>query len=331
MRQSISIVLATHNGEAFLAPQLDSLARQIRPPDEIIISDDRSNDSTVSILKAFQSACPFPVTLLQNNPALGFRENFLQAARHATSDWIAFCDQDDVWRPDKLAVCAAHFETPGVTQIAHAAQLIDADGQITGRFDQGIKSTRVRKPLSYDVWGTFFGFSLIFRRDLLSVVPPEARFLDYIDPGHRIAHDRWIFFLGQILGCTAEIAAPLVQYRQHDANAFGAQTILQPRTRDAIQRSNASYVEATRDMVAIIEALPEALTQRFPAFDKASALHVFRSALHQAEMRDRIYAAPRLAGLLMVARHGLTGGYRRAESGAQRWRSIAKDLLYCLS
>ena len=100
----LSIAMCTYNGAAYLSEQLESLAAQTRPPDELVVCDDRSNDGrTLEIVKAFARNAPFRVRLSVNRKNLGSKKNFARAIRRCRGDIIFLCDQDDVWRRDKLA------------------------------------------------------------------------------------------------------------------------------------------------------------------------------------------------------------------------------------
>ena len=100
----ISIAMATYNGEQFLDEQLRSLNEQVTPPHEIVVCDDQSTDRTRDLLARFARKASFPVKLFTNDRRLGWRENFLRAARLCSSEYISFCDQDDIWLKEKLAV-----------------------------------------------------------------------------------------------------------------------------------------------------------------------------------------------------------------------------------
>lgn len=100
---SISVAMCTYNGSAFLQEQLDSIAAQTRLPDELVICDDGSSDSTVDIVERFAHGVSFRVQLFRNPQNLGSTRNFEQAMRLCTGDLIALSDQDDVWMPEKLA------------------------------------------------------------------------------------------------------------------------------------------------------------------------------------------------------------------------------------
>jgi glycosyltransferase involved in cell wall biosynthesis len=103
-----SIAMTTYNGERFLDGQLRSLSEPTLAPAELVVCDDGSTDQTVDILKRWAQRLPFPLRFFQNEQRLGSRRNFLKAASLCVSDYIAFCDQDDVWSKNKLATVASY-------------------------------------------------------------------------------------------------------------------------------------------------------------------------------------------------------------------------------
>jgi glycosyltransferase involved in cell wall biosynthesis len=96
--------MAAYNGQRFLEEQVLTLSEQVRLPDEVVICDDASTDRTPEILAHFARRAPFPVRLVINDQRLGWRENFLKSASLCTYDYIALCDQYDLWLLDKLPV-----------------------------------------------------------------------------------------------------------------------------------------------------------------------------------------------------------------------------------
>src|SRR3712207_5989304 len=99
---SLSVALCTYDGARYLPEQLESLARQRRLPDELVVCDDGSADDTVDVVRRFADRAPFAVRLSLNPQNLGFVKNFEQAIRLCRGDLIALADQDDVWHPQKL-------------------------------------------------------------------------------------------------------------------------------------------------------------------------------------------------------------------------------------
>lgn len=103
---SVVILMATYNGEKFLAEQLESIAHQTHTNWVLIASDDGSTDSTLSILKKYQQSWGRKKLIIQKGPQLGFSHHFLSLATDPSikADYYAFCDQDDIWMPTKLQV-----------------------------------------------------------------------------------------------------------------------------------------------------------------------------------------------------------------------------------
>src|ERR1700712_5400324 len=100
MNPLISIVLCTYNGEDFLKEQLQSLLNQSWTNLEIIVSDDHSTDKTIDILNEYNNHPSFRLFMQKEN--LGPIKNVEFALRQATGPYIAFCDQDDIWKPGKI-------------------------------------------------------------------------------------------------------------------------------------------------------------------------------------------------------------------------------------
>lgn len=101
-RPTVSVVMATYNGAAFIREQIDSILNQTYPISELIIQDDCSTDSTPAICREYEAKYPI-VHFYKNEHNLGFNDNFRTAAMRATGDFIAISDQDDVWFPEKIA------------------------------------------------------------------------------------------------------------------------------------------------------------------------------------------------------------------------------------
>ena len=244
-----SVVLCTYNGVRFLEEQLESLCKQTLRPRELIVSDDGSTDGTVDLVRQFSSRAPFPVVISTNSVQLGYGENFLVAAQKASSHLVAFCDQDDVWLPNKLERCEEGFSDETVHLVAHTAELIGARGERLGCLQQGITTHELRAAGTQNPWNVFLGFSVVFRRALLEIAAKERRGPDSHDSQRLMAHDRWVFFLANTFCSTAVLAEPLVCYRQHSSNLFGAgrgarlRRLFEP-TDKSLQRARAHLLAA---------------------------------------------------------------------------------------
>ncbi len=98
--QSVSVALAVYNGEKYLAELLSSLQNQTLQPYELVILDDCSADDSIEIIKAFPLS--FEKKLFSNERNMGPVYTFKKLASLCNGNYIAFCDQDDIWIPEKL-------------------------------------------------------------------------------------------------------------------------------------------------------------------------------------------------------------------------------------
>ncbi|MFT8424820.1 MAG: glycosyltransferase [Liquorilactobacillus sp.] len=101
----ISIVISTYNGEKFILDQLDSLKNQTVLADEVIIVDDCSTDKTVELVNNYIARYQLTSwNIYVNEKNLGWRKNFMDSIWKSSGDLIFTCDQDDIWRQDKLSI-----------------------------------------------------------------------------------------------------------------------------------------------------------------------------------------------------------------------------------
>jgi glycosyltransferase involved in cell wall biosynthesis len=221
-RLTLSIALATYNGERYIAEQLDSIARQTRLPDELVIFDDLSMDATPTIVQDFARRAPFNVRFQRNSQRLGSTRNFETAIHACRGDIIFLCDQDDVWYPNKIALIEEQFiNDPGTGAVFTDADVVD---QELYPFGEGLwKAVRFRsKEQAQVAAGDAFsvllkhfvvtGATMAFRSTYLKLVLP-------IPDGW--VHDAWIALLIGAASSVVALPTPLIAYRQHGANQLG--------------------------------------------------------------------------------------------------------------
>jgi glycosyltransferase involved in cell wall biosynthesis len=218
---TISVALATFNGQKFLGDQLRSLAAQDTLPHELVVSDDGSSDGTIAMLRQFAQTAPFPVRLFQNQIRLGHRANFVRAAGECNGDLIAFCDQDDVWQHQKLELMRKAFADPQVMLAYHNSRLIDERGAAIGLTQPRLRRGRVYGPLATAPWKIIVGHSQVLRRSLTRFDRLHPESIDPFVPKATATHDYWYSFWASVLGKIVYVPKVLVDYRQHDNNASG--------------------------------------------------------------------------------------------------------------
>ena len=119
----ISVAIATYNGQEFIKEQLLSILNQTMPVDEIVICDDQSSDDTVKIIQ--ELLCD-KIYLYQNEKNLGYKLNFKKALSYCKGDYIFLCDQDDIWKPNKVQTMIEIMQNhPEIKVLASTYDLID--------------------------------------------------------------------------------------------------------------------------------------------------------------------------------------------------------------
>ncbi|HXP11077.1 MAG TPA: glycosyltransferase family 2 protein [Acidobacteriaceae bacterium] len=219
----ISVAMCTYNGSRFLPAQLQSIAGQTMLPCELVVCDDGSSDSTSEIVKSFGEVAAFPVRFIRNERTLGSTENFAKAICLCRGDAIALCDQDDIWRKDKLERMAEVLESePDVGGVFSDALLVDQNSKTLPesmweqrQFDarlQAVINDRQAAPLQLLEKNVVTGATFMFRSHFVSRVTP-------IPP--EWVHDAWIALLIATQTKLRALPAQLMSYRLHGAQQIG--------------------------------------------------------------------------------------------------------------
>ncbi len=163
----VTVCIATYNGAAYLAAQLDSVLNQTHRHLEILIGDDTSSDGTREILKAYAQR-DGRIRLIFNPENLGYNRNFEALARQAAGEYIAFCDQDDVWAADKLERLLSAI---GENDVAYGTSvLIDANGQPLGGTlleKLGLTPVQGKGQRALELGNTVSGHARLCRKDFV--------------------------------------------------------------------------------------------------------------------------------------------------------------------
>ena len=290
MAARTTVVLCTHNGAAFIKDQLASIFRQTLPPAELIISDDASTDGTLHIVEDFLrnmagSITPTVTSIIVNPSPLGVVQNFSQAIHKATGDYIALCDQDDIWRNDKLEVlCSILDNKPDVMLVHSDAQLVDQSGEPMGNsLFRALRIARVDL-LKERTHGGFAllmkrnvvtGATALFRKSLLSVAFPFPEFW---------LHDEWLAVMAAAVGEIDFVDHELIDYRQHGGNQVGA-TALNFRGRisrltTTNDNRDVRLLKRARALVDRLNELAERIEPTRKAFAEEKLAHeIVRSSL----------------------------------------------------
>lgn len=314
----LSVAMGVYNGANYLQEQLDSLLRQRRFPDELVICDDASTDGTLEILRTFVSTAPFPVRLEVNERNLGISKNFEKAIGLCAGEIIATCDQDDYWMPEKMQkVEQAFIDGPEVGLVFSDAEMVDEQLNPLGA---SLWETTFPESIHQDfVSGRAFdillsgcvvtGATMAFRARYRSLVLPIP-----ISP--TLLHDAWIAMLIAAVARVAFINEPLVKYRIHPGQAAGVGPAIWSIRPTYWVIPLAAFVTQEREK---LRAVSERLKAMSAEFDGRKAVR----QLTHLDIRSHLPESswPRFA---KIVRELLTLRYHLYSGGL---RSAAKDLL----
>lgn len=328
-RMRISVAMCTFNGADFLLAQLESIAGQTRPPDEIIICDDASTDETRALLESFARTSRLPVSLHFSKENVGYVKNFERATRLCTGDAIALSDQDDVWRGDKLQLIEQRLVAdPAVGVVFSDAELVDKDLQPLGKriwaqvgFDaHKQKLIRTGRALEVLIYGwTVTGATMAFRSEFVKLALPIPTDLAMI-------HDAWIALTVAAVADASFIEEPLIKYRQHERQQIGApKRQCGAQTERGLQGLEAALCRrnSTSELHAILSALEERLTAHQHSFDCRRALAFVGDYSLHLDVRANL-PRKRLSRLPRILRELMTMRYHEYANG---FKSAAKDLV----
>ncbi|WP_158994425.1 glycosyltransferase family 2 protein [Mucilaginibacter sp. L196] len=200
----VSIALCTYNGEKYLSQQIDTLLAQTYHNLEIIAVDDCSSDNTHNILLNYAKKYP-GFTVYRNEINVGFLRNFETALGYCKGEYISFCDQDDLWHPNKVELTVAAIKDSQF--VYHDSEFIDDDNNLMGKKMSDIfKFYRGDRPEPFLLDNCVSGHAMLVRRDLIKHALPFKK---------GFYHDWWLAYVATNVGKIDFIPDCLVQYRQH--------------------------------------------------------------------------------------------------------------------
>ena len=316
----VSVAMATCEGARYLREQLDSIYAQTWPNLEVVVTDDASTDGTAGILAEYARERGLRYEV--NPTRLGLVKNFERAISLCGGDFVALSDQDDVWKPRKLATLVERIG--GHTLIyGNIQELIDLDGErrVEAAFEPIFRFARAQgsgRPTRYllaENW--VVSHSVMFRRELIPHALPI--------PLHQPYHDGWLALVASRLEGILYLDERLQVYRRHAESLTWAEpaarirqeglgrTLLNGRFRDAWRRRCEAETARLNDALGLPlldaadrEFVGELLTYYRSGLAPGGRWRAFRSGLRVAPyfstawengQRRRIPLRPLLGGI----------------------------------
>jgi rhamnosyltransferase len=216
MKKKLTVLIATYNGELFIKEQLDSILNQSFKDYKIVCRDDISIDNTFSILKDYQNNYPNIIEVYQNKKRLGVVSNFEKLIENSDTDYIALCDQDDIWHKDKLLISVNELNIKNnKTPLLFHSDLIMVDINLQPLNNSFFKKRGYAFPKkkSIDIClgrSGIMGNTMVFNKRLKDYILPFPKTL--------IVHDYWIALVNEAIGKRITYNIALINYRLHNKN-----------------------------------------------------------------------------------------------------------------
>jgi len=208
----VQVLLSTYNGQKYLQEQMDSVLNQDYPNLEVLVRDDGSTDGTLQLLEGYES---LPNVKVLRGENLGVVKSFFALLESSSpgAEYIAFCDQDDVWLPGKIAAAVAKLEALDNDKpllYCSRVEFVDRHLHSLG-FSKAHKKPSFRNAIVENI---ATGCTIVINRATRELVLSSL-------PRWALMHDWWLYLVVTALGEVVYDSRSLVKYRQHAANAVG--------------------------------------------------------------------------------------------------------------
>lgn len=222
----IDILLATYNGEKYIKDLLLSIERQTYKNIKLIIRDDLSQDNTLNIIKDFQLDSSLNIQIINDNKGnLGSTKCFEELIKYSDSDYFMFCDQDDIWLPQKIEQTyqkcrKLELSNPNKPILVFTdLRVVDEKEQIIA--NSFFKLQKLYPNVCYNPWKCMAlsvapGCTMMLNKECKKFILPIPQYL---------VHDHWIITNISYYGKCDYLPFPTILYRQHSNNCIGAHSI----------------------------------------------------------------------------------------------------------
>lgn len=217
---TVAILMCTYNGELYLEEQLDSIQDQDYQNWTLYVSDDGSNDKTLTILKNYQNRWGKHKLHILKGPRQGFQKNFMSVitSKKIRADFYMLCDQDDVWLPKKITAAVTYLQN----QDPSRPQLYCGRTSYVNKKLKFIEYSELfARPASFHnaIVQSIAGGNTMAYNNALKKIP--SLFLDVTI----ISHDWWLYILCELSGGKTYFdQESQILYRQHERSLIGANT-----------------------------------------------------------------------------------------------------------
>ncbi|MGT2950754.1 hypothetical protein BU202_05285 [Streptococcus cuniculi] len=218
-KPKVAIIMSTYNGENYLREQIDSLLQQEGVEVSIFVRDDCSQDTTLEILESYADSLIF---VKNDGLNLGVGNSFMEALYQAgiDYDYYAFCDQDDIWLPEKLFEAIKtidNIETQKPMLYCSNQTLVDQEARVIGLRHQQLINVSSLQILTNNL---VTGCTMVWNKPLQTALIAKERRPSSDLLNVRI-HDVWVAMVASLIGEIIYDTDAFIYYRQHENNVVG--------------------------------------------------------------------------------------------------------------
>lgn len=218
----VAILLATYNGEKYLPELLESIASQTFDDYCCFIHDDGSKDGTLQVVREYCGLYPDKFVLVDGKATKAAKSNFMYLLKCVEADYLMFCDQDDVWLPEKIEITREAMENAGEQEkpIAVYSNLKIVDSELNV-IDASYYHFTGKNPFKNNLvdllkQNVVVGCTMMINRELRRMA------LGLSNINNIFMHDWWLSLIAAAEGAVIYIDQPTILYRQHNNNTIGA-------------------------------------------------------------------------------------------------------------
>jgi glycosyltransferase involved in cell wall biosynthesis len=210
---TVSVVITSYNQKEYLREAVESVLNQTRAPDEIIITDDGSNDGSVELIRSYEKQYPELIKTIFHDNNVGIPENKNSGFKEASGDWVTYLDGDDRFLPNKIEVDLATLEAHPEADIVYAnCQYIDETGKVNGIWAESEEEVPAGE-VYVDVLARTFPRNSLFRNEMIR--RPVLKKSGYMDPQFSMYHDWELRVRLTERSSVAYNSTVTSEYRQH--------------------------------------------------------------------------------------------------------------------
>jgi glycosyltransferase involved in cell wall biosynthesis len=255
----VDILLSTFNGELYLSEQIESIINQNYHDWILYIRDDGSSDGTLNIIKKYTEKYQLKIIFIEDSLGnIGAAKSFLELISYSKADYFMFCDQDDVWLPNKIEITLNKMvsikeKNPDKPVLIHSdMKIVDSNLKTISEsfWKYKKKNPNVKNYERLVVDNNITGCTMMVSCDIKKYINIDKN--DYI-----IMHDWLIGVLVSYFGIIDYVDVVTILYRQHGNNSIGAKSFVN-RFKifyfvKEIENSINKYIEQSKTLVKVID------------------------------------------------------------------------------